>query len=57
MRHLALVLLVAAACGGGAKPTTATTTAPVAAETPMPEYCQEYEASRLDGDAQGQSGI
>ncbi|MBP6848328.1 MAG: hypothetical protein KA201_31495 [Kofleriaceae bacterium] len=44
MRHLALVLLVAAACGGGAKPTTATTTAPVAAETPMPEYCQEYEA-------------
>jgi hypothetical protein len=43
MRHLALVLLVAAACGG-AKPTTATTTAPVAAATPMPEYCQEYEA-------------
>ena len=42
MRHLALALLVAAACGGSSKSTTAT--APAAAETPMPEYCQEYAA-------------
>ena len=39
MRYLALVLVVAAACGGGSKSTTAI--AP-AAQTPMPEYCQEY---------------